>query len=200
MQMINNQARWEKNARLGFKYFNKGMVLLWKLGLADWINVWPTLFGQIMVLSHTGRKSGYRRLTPVNYAILDEEIYCCAGFGAVSDWYQNILKNPQVEIWLTEGRWLGKAEDVSEHPDRRRILREVLIASGFAAPLFGIHPKQLNDAEIDQLTRSYRLIHIVRIDEKTGRDGPGELAWIWPLITVILLFRKGRRIKETKKR
>ncbi len=198
--MINYQEKSEQKARQIFKYFNKGMVFLWKLGLADWINIWPSVFGQIMVLNHTGRKSGYNRLTPVNYAILDGEIYCCAGFGAISDWYRNILKNPLVEIWLTEGRWLGQAEDISDHPERLRILREVLIGSGFAAPLFGLKPKQLNDFDLDQLTHDYRLVHIKRVDEKTGRDGPGELAWIWPLITAILLLWLGRRNKKNKKR
>lgn len=180
-----------------FKIFNRLMILLWKLGLADWINLWPTIFGQILVLNHTGRKTEYRRQTPMNYALINGELYVVAGFGANTDWYQNIKKTPEVEVWLTEGRWIGIAEDISDDPNRLTYLREVLIASGFAAPLFGVSPKKLNDDELRKLTEDYKLIHISRTDEKTGRDGPGELAWIWPLITVILLFWLGRR-KKTK--
>ena len=65
------------------------------------------LSGQIMVLTHTGRKSGLRRRTPVNYALVDGEVYCTAGFGQISDWYRNILANPQVEVWLPDGWWAG---------------------------------------------------------------------------------------------
>jgi len=179
-----------------FKVFNRFMILLWKLGLADWINLWPSVFGQFMVITHTGRKTGFRRLTPVNYAIIDGEIYCCSGFGVSADWYRNILSNPTVEVWLTEGRWIGEAKDVSDDPNFPFILREVLRASGFAAPLFGVDPKKLNNEQFIKLTKSYRLIHISRLDEKTGRDGPGELAWIWPLIAVILLIVKRNRSRR----
>jgi deazaflavin-dependent oxidoreductase (nitroreductase family) len=186
----------EEKLRSGFRILNKFMVILWKLGLADWINVWPTVFGQIMVITHKGRKTGYKRLNPVNFAIIDGEIYCTAGFGDKSDWFRNILINPNVEVWLTEGRWEGIAEDVSSHPDRLFFLREVLIASGFAAPLAGLYPKKIDDETLDRLTSTYRLIRIKRIKERTGRDGPGELAWIWPLITVILLLWKSRRKRK----
>lgn len=135
----------EEKLRSGFKILNKFMVILWKLGLADWINIWPTVFGQIMVITHKGRKTGYKRLSPVNFAIINGEIYCTAGFGEKSDWFQNILMNPNVEVWLTEGRWEGTAEDISNDPNRLFYLREVLIASGFAAPLAGVYPKKIDD-------------------------------------------------------
>jgi len=194
--MVEVNASNEMKFRQLFKVFNRFMILLWKLGLADWINLWPSVFGQFMVITHTGRKTGFRRLTPVNYAIIDGEIYCCSGFGISADWYRNILSNPTVEVWLTEGRWIGEAKDVSDDPNFPFILREVLRASGFAAPLFGVDPKKLNNEQFIKLTKSYRLIHISRLDEKTGRDGPGELAWIWPLIAVILLIVKRNRSRR----
>jgi len=186
----------EKKVRQIFKIFNRFMILLWKLGLADWLNLWPSVFGQFMVITHIGRNTGFKRLTPVNYAVIDGEIYCCAGFGKVSDWYKNILANPIVEVWLTEGRWIGEAKDVSSDPNFLPILREVLRCSGFAAPLFGVNPKKLNDTQLAKITTEYKLVHITRLDEKTGRDGPGELAWIWPLIAVILLLVKRRRLNK----
>lgn len=75
------------------------MVLLWRLGLGKWINARPAVAGRIMVLNHTGRKSGLLRQTPLNYAIIDGEIYCTAGLGETTDWYRNILANPHVEVW-----------------------------------------------------------------------------------------------------
>ncbi|TET81944.1 MAG: DUF385 domain-containing protein [Anaerolineales bacterium] len=51
-----------------------------------------------MVITHTGHSTGFRRRTPVNYATVDDEIYCIAGFDSISDWYRNILDNPEVDV------------------------------------------------------------------------------------------------------
>jgi deazaflavin-dependent oxidoreductase (nitroreductase family) len=182
--------------RQGFKYFNRFMLLMWRLGFGNWVNAWPKVGGRIMVITHTGRKSGARRHTPVNYTIVAGDIYCTAGFGSGSDWYRNILTNPEVEVWLPEGWWSGIAEDVTDEKDRLPLLRQVLIASGFAARLAGINPLSITDAELDAKTADYRLIRIQPLTPRTGRDGPGDLAWIWPLATLILLplaFLRGSR-------
>lgn len=185
----------EQRLRQAFKSFNRFMLLLWRLGLGRYLNAWPEGFGQIMVITHVGRKTGARRQTPVNYALVDGDIYCTAGFGQKSDWYRNIQKNPQVEVWLPEGWWQGKAEDVSSDPLRIERMRKVLIASAFAARLFGMNPKTMSDEEIDKVTAEYRLIRIRRTTALTGPAGPGDLAWVWPLATMILLPLALRRRK-----
>ena len=138
---------------------NHFMVFLWKMGLGKMINILPAVGGRIMVIKHRGRKSGKEYLTPVNYALVNGEIYCTAGFGSVSDWYRNMLAYPRVELWLPKGKNYYCAEDVSESPNRLFLLRQVIIASGFAAPLFGIHPKKLNDEQLDTISKDYRLVH-----------------------------------------
>jgi deazaflavin-dependent oxidoreductase (nitroreductase family) len=181
-------SEMEQNLRQMFKSFNKLMLLIWRLGLGNMLNMAPETIGRIMVLTHVGRKTGAKRQTPVNYAVLDGEIYCTAGFGATADWYRNVLKQPKVEVWLPDGWWQGVARDVSDHPRRMEIMREVLIASGFAAQAFGnIHIKTIIDADLAAVTQSYRLIHIHRSEARTGPGGPGDLAWIWPVATFILL-------------
>lgn len=173
--------------RKGFRYFNRAMILFWRLGLGQWVNAAPRTGGQIMVLTHTGRKSGRVYRQPLNYALVDNELYCVAGFGASSDWYKNILANPRVQVWLPDGWWEGSARDASDAPNRVQLVRAVLIASGFAAPAAGIHPTRMSDAELAAATQTYRLIHIQRVAPRTGRDGPGDLAWVWQAATVILL-------------
>ncbi|NTW98126.1 MAG: nitroreductase family deazaflavin-dependent oxidoreductase, partial [Oscillochloris sp.] len=96
--------RVERALRQGFRLFNRYMLLLWRLGLGRWLSVTPTITGRYLVLTHTGRKSGLPRRTPLNFAEVDGTIYITAGFGAVSDWYRNILASPQVELWLPGGR------------------------------------------------------------------------------------------------
>jgi len=139
------------------------MVFLWKLGLGKAINIWPAGIGRIMVIKHRGRKSGKEYLTPVNYAIVDHEIYCTAGFGTISDWYRNMLVYPRVELWLPEGRRVACAEDISNLPNRLVLLRQVIIASGFAGPLFGVDPKKLDDEQLNKVSRNYRLVHFAFI-------------------------------------
>ncbi|MBI4772127.1 MAG: nitroreductase family deazaflavin-dependent oxidoreductase [Chloroflexi bacterium] len=191
--------RTEELLRQAFKRFNHFMLALWRLGLGPWVNSWPAVGGRIMVLTHTGRKTGRRRHTPVNYTLVDGELYCTAGFGPVSDWYRNLRADPNVEVWLPQGWWAGVAEDVSESPARLALMRAVLIASGFAVCAAGIDPRNLPDEELERVTAPYRLIHIRRTGARTGPGGPGDLAWVWPLATMILLplvlFRR-RKHKE----
>jgi hypothetical protein len=142
---------------------NRFMVWMWKMGWGKMMNMWPSVGGRIMVIQHRGRRSGKEYLTPVNYALVNGEIYCTAGFGSVSDWYRNMLVRPQVELWLPEGRNFYCAEDVSNSPNRLFLLRQVIIASGFAARLFGIDHKKLNDEQLDAISKDYRLIHFSQV-------------------------------------
>jgi deazaflavin-dependent oxidoreductase (nitroreductase family) len=182
--------------RQAFKVFNKFMFLMWRLGFGPWFKLWPEGWGQIMVLTHTGRKSGQVYRTPVNYAVLDGSVYCIAGFGRVADWYRNLLVNPAVEVWLPDGWWQGVAEDVSAAKDRPQIMRAVVDASGFAGPMFGVDPKKLDDTALLEATRSYKVVRVDRQAARTGPGGPGDLAWVWQLATLVLLplvFRRRRR-------
>lgn len=176
----------EERLRRAFRWLNRYMLLHWRLGLGPYANR-RELSGQIMVLVHVGRKTGRVRRTPVNYAIVDGDVFCTAGFGQVADWYRNLLANPQVELWLPHGWWAGVAEDVSDSPKRLFLLRQVLIASGFAARLANLDPVSMSDEALEAASRSYRLIQIRRTHALTGPGGPGDLAWVWPLATAALL-------------
>ncbi|GMR09356.1 MAG: hypothetical protein BMS9Abin28_0174 [Anaerolineae bacterium] len=186
----------EERLRTTFKAFNTFMILLWRLGLGSWGN--GTKFGgSIMVIKHRGRKTGLTRLTPVNYTTINDDIYCTAALGEAADWYLNLRSNPEIEVWLPDSRWAGVAEDVTDAENRAEFLRRVIVASGFAGPLFGVNPKKLTNDDFEALLADYRLIRIQRTEAVTGPGGPGDLAWIWPLSTFVLLWwllrrRKGR--------
>ncbi len=195
--MENIAENHPETLRQGFKQMNRFMLLFWRLGLGRWMNIWPQGFGQFVVITHTGRKSGQRYRTPVNFGLVDGEIYVVAGFGQISDWYRNLKANPQVEVWLEDSWWEACAEEVTGGKNDLAILREVMIGSGFAARLFGgIDPAVVSDEELLNLTRDYRLIHLRRMAPRTGPGGPGDLAWVWPLATFLLLplaFRGRKR-------
>lgn len=182
--------------RRAFWWLNRFMIFMWRLGLGIWLNDARTS-GQIMVITHIGRKSGLRRQTPVNYAIVDGELYCLAGFGRTSDWYLNVRAQPKVEIWLPHGRWMGEVNDVTDSPHYANLIRQVLIGSGFAALLAGINPRTMSDDELVAATRGYRLLHIRRTGATTGPGGPGDLAWVWPIATAFLLLLLWRPFRPT---
>lgn len=185
--MTDKDEQMEEMLRQGFKYFNRFMLLMWRLGLGTWVNIWPAVIGRIMVISHKGRKTGLSRQTPVNYTIIDRDIFCTAALGEKSDWYKNMMKNPEVEVWLPGSWWVGVAEDVTDSEIRFPYLMQVLLASGFAARAAGINPHTIPEDEFEVVTKSYRLIRIQRSEARTGKGGPGGLAWIWPLTTMLLL-------------
>lgn len=171
-----------------FKRFNRFMLLIWRLGLGAWLNLWPSVGGRILVVVHRGRVTGLARRTPLNYALSGDDIYCTAGFGAGADWFRNILADPRVEVWLPDGWWAGLAEDVTGAEGYTERLRAVLINSGVVAPLFGIHPRTMSDDELMAVCADYRLVRIRRTEARTGPGGPGDLAWIWPAAAFALLL------------
>jgi deazaflavin-dependent oxidoreductase (nitroreductase family) len=163
------------------------MLTMWRLGMGKWFRVCPEISGNVLVLTHIGRKTGVKRYQPLNYAIVDEDIYCIAAFGGISDWYHNIRANPNIEVWLPDGWWAGVAEDVSDSPVRTPLIRQIMIGSGFVAYVAGLNPHKMTDEEIDAESKGYRLLRIRRNTARTGFGGPGDVEWVWHLATVILL-------------
>jgi len=177
-----NTPRWK------IRYFNRFIVLMWRLGLGKWVNAWPSRYGQIMVIVQAENKSRLRQYTPVNYAMVNEDIFCTTGLGQIPDWYRNILANPAVEIWLPDSWWAGIGEDVTGQKDSLAIIRKVLTVSGVAVRSLGVDPTALDDEQLAAATSSCHLVRIRRTVARTGEGGPGDLAWIWPLSTLFLLF------------
>ena len=188
----------EDQLRQVFKRFNPFIVSLWKMGLGKWINLWPQVGGRIMVIVHKGRKTGQTRYAPVNYALVDGELYCVAGFGEGTDWYRNVKANPDVEVWLPEGGWAGIVEEITNAAASLPILRQVLINSGFAAHLAGLSPQTMSDTDLAAATQSYRLLHIYRTQPRPTPQLP-----LGPIIAItlglvsflILIWWKTRRSK-----
>jgi deazaflavin-dependent oxidoreductase (nitroreductase family) len=170
--------------RQGFRQGNRAMVLGWRVGIGSFMNR-PWLSGQIMVITHTGRSSGRRYRTPVNYARFGPDVYCIAGFGAGSDWYRNVLVDPRIEIWLPSGVfggpvswWEATAETVTDEPFRLERMRDVLVASGFAGRLDGFRPG-LADEDLRALSEDFPMLRVTLGQARTGAGGPGDLAAVW---------------------
>jgi deazaflavin-dependent oxidoreductase (nitroreductase family) len=187
------------NKELGrrlFKYLNIWMVFMWRLGMGKLLCMWPEVMGTYMVITHRGRKSGRQFRTPVNYTEHEGDLYCAAGFGSGSDWYRNLLANPQVEVWLTDGWYSGRAESMAIDENNLPIMRSIMINSGFVSRVMGMDPKTISDQALMEYCKDYRLVRITRQTARTGADGPGDLAWVWPVVIMgMCLFRRPCRRK-----
>jgi len=81
---------------------------LYRSGLG-WVVGWI-----ILLLEHTGRKSGKRHATPLQYEIIDGSYYVGAARGTKADWYRNILVNPQVHVKVGRLAFEGWAEPITD--------------------------------------------------------------------------------------
>ncbi len=71
--------------------------------------------GQILILNTIGRKSGKSRQTALGYGYdAESKTYSVmTGWGGSSDWYQNALANPNVELWIGRQRIKAIANPVT---------------------------------------------------------------------------------------
>jgi deazaflavin-dependent oxidoreductase (nitroreductase family) len=78
------------------------------------IGLGPLVGRIVLLLTTTGRKSGLKRVTPLQYEMIGEECYIGAARGVNADWVRNILVNPQVEIRVGAKHFPGIAEVVTD--------------------------------------------------------------------------------------
>lgn len=170
-----------------FWFINKFfMVPIFKLGLGPLFG--NPIWGYMMVLKTTGRKSGKTRYSPVNYAIMNGNLYCLAGRGQQADWYRNMVANPNLEVILPGGCVAGTADEVPDSPERTKALRQVLKAGGFAGFMLGFNPYTVSD---DKLLESVRDLPVMRIKPYgigVGSSDYGGWCWVAVLVIVFLLL------------
>ncbi len=168
-----------------FRFLNKFfMVPIFRLGLGPFFG--NPIWGYMMVLKTTGRKSGKTRFSPVNYAIMNGNIYCTAGWGHIADWYRNLIANPNIEIILPNRALAGVAEEVSISTERIMALRKVLKAGGFAGFMLGVNPYTISDEKLAETTKGIPLIRISPCGIGSGASDPG--GWLWIPVIILLVL------------
>lgn len=75
----------------------------------------------VMLLTTTGRKSGQPRSTGVSFMPVEGRYIAFSGWGVQSDWYKNLLVNPDVTIRIGNKTIKATAKPV-EDPQRRKDL------------------------------------------------------------------------------
>ena len=186
----------------GFNAANKYVsVPALKMGLGRCIS--NPLTGYLMILRTRGRKSGEMRDAPLGYTVIGDYVYCVAGFGRPTHWFQNVLADPHVEVILPGRAFSGLAEEVGDLEERRRVLAPLLRSMGVVAGMFGLGNPWRNDpVEIERKCEGMPLVRIRATGIAAGPEDPGGRYWVVPLVVsgvALVWIMRGRRRSRTEK-
>ena len=124
--------------------------------------------GKVFLLLYTiGRKTGKKRITPVEYRKRDGIIHFVAGRGKKAHWLQNMLVNPEeVRVKVGFRKYYINFELLKSIEEKNDLLIWYVTKYPKAAKmLFGWDPKNDNPATAD-FTSFSELIEIVKISPK----------------------------------
>ena len=171
----------------GFTAVNRyASVPALKMGLGRYMS--NPLTGYLMILRTRGRKSGEMRDAPLGYTIVGDYVYCVAGFGRPTHWFQNILADPHVEVILPSRAISGLAEEVTDPAERRRVLPPLLRSMGAIAGMFGMgNPWRDSPEEIERKCEGMPLVRVRATGIAVGPEDPGGRYWIVPLAASAVL-------------
>ena len=72
-------------------------------------------------LTTTGRRSGRPHEIEIWFGVIDATLYLVSGNGPTSDWYQNLVADPEVTVRIDQEIRPGRARVVSNVDERRRV-------------------------------------------------------------------------------
>jgi deazaflavin-dependent oxidoreductase (nitroreductase family) len=118
----------------------------------------------ILLLTTTGRKSGLKRVTPLQYEEIDGKYYLGAARGLKADWVRNIQANPNVEVRVKNRHFVGSAEVVTDSTRISDFLEVRLQRHPFMIGLImqkahGL-PKRPNREQLEKLAESEVMVVI----------------------------------------
>ena len=166
----------------GFTAMNKYVsVPGLKMGLGSVIS--NPLTGYLMILRTRGRKSGEMRDAPLGYTIVGEHVYCVAGFGRRTHWFQNVLVEPKVEVVLPGRSFSGTAEEVTDPDERLRVLPPLLRSMGVIAGMAGMgNPWRDSPAELASKCEGMPMVRVRATGICAGPEDPGGRFWVVPVV------------------
>jgi deazaflavin-dependent oxidoreductase (nitroreductase family) len=88
----------------------------------------------VLLLTTTGRRSGLPRTTGVSFMPLDERFIIFSGWGVRSDWYRNLLANPDVTVRVGRRTLQATAVPVADPARRRELMRQMRARAARCGP------------------------------------------------------------------
>lgn len=170
----------------------KWPVQLWRLGLGP-------LMGQVMMMiTHTGRKSGLPRRTLVEFHRLNGKKYAPSGFGGQSQWYRNIHADPHVTIQTSDGTEHAIATRVTNDEEILALLLDKMKNRPNGDWMLKLYLETLDiqPTPEDIIAKKDRIywLRFDPTDEPTPPPLKADLVWIWPILILITVL-VGLRLK-----
>jgi len=143
------------------KHIQKLHRMLYAIGLG------PVIGKIILLLTTTGRKSGVKRVTPLQYEEIDGKYYLGSARGLQADWVRNIQANHNVEIRVKSLTFQGQAEVVT-NPARFadfvevRLQRHPFVVGTIMQKAHGL-PKQPSREQLEKLAENEALVIITPV-------------------------------------
>jgi deazaflavin-dependent oxidoreductase (nitroreductase family) len=157
----------------------KWPVHLWRLGLA------PVIGHQMMLITHTGRKTGLSRRTMTECYRFDGRKYAPCAFGRRAQWYLNIEADPRVTIQTADGVESAVAVRVTDGEELLELFDAVGRRAGFMLDSY-LGALQIQPDPEDIVAKRDR-IYWLRFDPTDETTPPAleqDLLWVWPLAAV----------------
>ena len=181
----------------GFNAMNKYVsVPALKAGMGRYMS--NPLTGYLMILRTRGRKSGEMRDAPLGYMVAGDAVYCLAGFGRRTHWFQNIGADPKVEVILPSRSFSGVAEEVTDEAERLRYLPVLIRIMGAVVGAMGMgNPWKMTPEEISRKCEGLPLVRVRATGIAAGPDDPGGWFWAVPAglsaLWLLWVLRRRRR-------
>jgi deazaflavin-dependent oxidoreductase (nitroreductase family) len=85
------------------------------------LNCIKPLNDYLMVITHTGHKTGKHYTNPIAYA-RDGETFLAFSIGGIASWYHNVQENPEVTLEVSGDKLQARAQLVSDPADLEKVL------------------------------------------------------------------------------
>jgi deazaflavin-dependent oxidoreductase (nitroreductase family) len=161
----------------------KAPITLCRLGLA------PLIGHILMLITHTGRKSGQPRRTMVEFHKLDGRKYVAAAYGPRAQWVKNIQADPYVTIQTADGIERMKVTRVTDDEELMAVCQRFMQRD---PPLTAWYLKSndIRPGDMDDLLAKKERVYWLRFDPTeaaTPPPLPTDLVWVWPVALVGLV-------------
>ena len=172
--MTSSQPTFDRGRPNAFrKWFFKSPVSMYHGPIADVMSK-----RCVMMLTTIGRKSGQPRTNGVSFMPVGDGYIIFAGWGVQSDWYKNLLANPEVTIQVGNKRMKATAKPVEDPARRKDLMLQMRKRSGQCGP-----PEPVRsvlkatgmfdyEGELDMAVDHARQLPVVEITPISGASRP----------------------------
>lgn len=187
-QEITGSMKYPNKRTLNWILF-KSPLIWWRMGLGPILSHKALAGNKMLVMTSWGRKSQKARHTMLSYVLSGEKVYVCSGWGKRSDWYKNIIANPQVTVQIGRKTFSAKARRIQDMGEFKEIIEEMFETGGdthFESWLqsYGI---ECNEQEMFNKRDRLYLIGFEENNEPGPTPLPVNLKWVWGAIVVLII-------------